>query len=203
MPRISSIFLRCLAVSFLLASYERVAAGEEAREAFDAFLKERSGGKVEHVLGMVGFFGEPLPPQWLILFSTDLSRDVLHESVVSKGQIRAERTFRRLPNQDLPTIPIQRQELKIDSGRAFELAEEVAKKAKVSFENAHFQLRCRDAGKEPVWMIQFLGRAQVSLGSVYLSARSGEILRVSWVQPKAVPEKDSGLETFASGRGAN
>lgn len=194
----SNLFPCFLAIGFLVDG-GKVRGGEEALEAFDSFLEEQTGGDSEEVLGMVGFFGEPLPPQWLILYSIDLKKPILHEAVVSNGQIRAERKFRRLPNQDLPTIPIRRKELKINSEKAFRIAESVAREAKVSFENAHYQLRCRDAGREPVWMIHFLGRAQVALGAVYLSARSGEVLRVSWRDSTTPSAEEPALETFASG----
>jgi len=156
---------------------------EKALAALDAFLAAADFGREEVVLGMVGFYGEPAPPQWLILTAEEPKAGVLRESVFARGKVRAERRFRRLPGQELPTIPLRREELRIDSGEAFRIVEEVARSEKVAFDSVHYQLRCREAESEPVWMLNLISPAQVSLGVVYLSARSGEVLRVSWVRP--------------------
>lgn len=198
-PR-TSIFPGIFFLAFLAGGFSSVRGEDSAFSALDAFLAAPETPKDEVVLGMVGFYGDPMPPQWLILTAARPSAQVLRESVVSKGEIRAERKFRRVAGQELPTIPMIREELKVDSGRAFQIAESVAIRAKVAFDHAHYQLRCREAGKEPVWMIHFLGPAQVSIGFVYLSARDGEVLRESWIEPLRPPTETSKIETFAAGK---
>lgn len=162
-----------------------VARGGEKRgglAALDAFLASAACRPGETILGMVGFYGEPVPPQWLVLTSHPDEAGVLRESVVSGGKVRAERKFSPLPGQDLPDIPIERGALGIDSGEAFAIAEKVAREGKISFDSAHFQLRCRERGNEPVWMLSLLSPAQVSVGAIYVSAIDGEVLRVSWTR---------------------
>lgn len=162
------------------------AVGESALGALDAFLVASPLEPGAKVLGMVGFFGQPEPVQWLILISPPAAPGVLRESIFARGRVLGERKFTPLPGQDLPHLPIERSALKIDSAAAFRVVEELAHRQKRAFDSAHFQLRVRDLGAEPVWMLNLLNRAQAPVGVVYLSATSGEILRETWVGPAPV-----------------
>ncbi len=164
-----------------VASGEGVAKEEEALDALDAFSKSARLDPGEVVLGMVGFYGQPQPVQWLIL--TGKPGGPLRESVVARGRVLAERKFSPLPGQDLPHLPLVRETLKLSSARAFRIAETRARSRRTAFDSAHFQLRVRDEGAEPVWMLSLLNSAQVSVGIVYVSAHSGEILRETWTHP--------------------
>ena len=169
----------------LTAAPSEKAVGESALAALDAFLAASSLDPREQVLGMVGFFGQPEPVQWLILTDNATTTGVLRESVFARGKILAERKFTPLPGQDLPNLPIVRKTLKVDSGTAFRTAEGLARQQKRGFESVHFQLRVRDLESEPVWMLNLVSPAQVSIGVVYISASSGKVLRESWVEIRA------------------
>jgi hypothetical protein len=166
----------------------RVAAAEAGDCALDAYETARralagSEREAPAILGVIGFFGSPRPPQWLVLVEAKEGGRVLRELVVSGGEVRAERRFRAVAGQDLPDIPIDQERLKIDTAAAFAVVERLARKKKIAFESAHFQLRCRDAGDEPVWMLSLVGPAQTAIGAVYLSAESGKVLREVWPEP--------------------
>ncbi len=162
------------------------AAGESALGALDAFLVGAPLEPGANVLGMVGFFGQPEPVQWLILTSHPATPGVLRESIFARERILAERKFSPLPGQDLPHLPISRAALKVDSAAAFRVVEKLAHRQKRAFDSAHFQLRVRDLGAEPVWMLNLISPAQVSIGVVYLSATTGAVLRETWVGPAPV-----------------
>jgi len=190
-----SAFAGFLAGSVAIAQPSGLGEGECAFEAYETVglaLADASGKKPE-IFGVIGFFGQPRPPQWLVLVEAEEGSRGLREFVVSGGEIRAERRFRPVPGQDVPDIAIQKGRLKIDALAVFATAERLARRKKVSFESAHFQLRCRDAGEEPVWMLSLVGPAQVSIGAVYVSAESGKVLREVWVE--------SGVERFSSAGG--
>ena len=180
-----------LLLSATLATDPKVAVvGSEGIAAMDAFLSLAPLAGKERVLGMVGFYGQPQPVQWLILTGDPTSPEPLREFVFARRQILAERIFSPLPGQDLPHLPIVRETLKVDSGAAFRIAESRAKARKAAFDSAHYQLRVRDEGNEPVWMLSLIDASQVSVGVVYLSARSGEVLRETWVSPPADSVKE-------------
>lgn len=161
-------------------------AVESGLEALDGFLAMAPLEPGTEVLGLVGFFGQPEPVQWLILTSQPATPGVLRESIFARGRLLAERKFSPLPGQDLPHLAIDRAVLKIDSAAAFRIVEKMARGKKRAFDSAHFQLRVRDLESEPVWMLHLLNRAQVSIGVVYLSATSGEILRETWTGPTPI-----------------
>lgn len=165
-----------LAVSSFLSANEK----EGAFVAIEQFSLTSQLSEGEVILGLVGFYGDPLPPQWLILSSVNEKPAVLKESVFARGKVVAERRFQKLPGQDLPAIPIRVDELQVDSREAFTAAETAAVEKGVSFDSVHYQLRCRESGKEPVWMLSLVNRAQVVVGVVYFSAKSGELLQASW-----------------------
>tara|TARA_R110000850_G_scaffold248959_2_gene373867 strand:+ start:7027 stop:7659 length:633 start_codon:yes stop_codon:yes gene_type:complete len=155
-------------------------ADSGALAALDSFAQLSGQTENEPVLGMVGFFGQPQPPQWLILTDVINQSGVMRESVVAGGTIVAERKFQRLPNQDMPDIPIDLASLKVDSGAVFKIVEKLAASRKVSFDSVHFQLRSRDLKNEAVWMLNLNNVGQVSVGILYVSAVSGELLRANW-----------------------
>ncbi len=176
-----------LSCALAAASPPEKAVGESALGALDGFLANAPLEPGAEVLGMVGFFGQPEPVQWLILTSHPAAPGVLRESIYARGRLLAERQFSPLPGQDLPHLPMKRDALKIDSAAAFRVVEKLAHRHKRAFDSAHFQLRVRDLGSEPVWMLHLLNRAQVSIGVVYLSATTGKILRETWKAPAPLP----------------
>lgn len=179
-----------LLVSFFPSSLR--AEPEGARSSLKEFVSSQYFKEDDVVLGMVGFYGDPRPPQWLILTGSRSTTMVLKESVSSDGKVLAERTFKALPGQDLPSIPIDVRKLKFDSPAAFEVAEEAAVFRKVSFETVHYQLRCRAHGNEPVWMLSLINPSQVAVGVVYVSAVTGKVLEESWPELR--------IEKFSSPR---
>lgn len=171
-----------LVAAFLLPALASLEASEEGEGllALQQFSKSSHLEKGEVVLGLVGFYGNPLPPQWLILSTLNEKPGVLKESVFARGKVIAERRFQKQAGQDLPDIPIDTTEIETSSRAAFSTAEKAAVKNQVSFESVHYQMRCRAAEREPVWMLSLINKAQVVVGVVYVSARNGEILQSSW-----------------------
>lgn len=190
----SPLWFRFLLLSLAAANGALLHSGEEteAIESLVHFTRSHHMAEDESVLGMVGFYGQPLPPQWLILTTIEGEPDILKESVFARNEVIAERRFRRLPGQDLPTIPISLKKVSIDSDKAFAIVEAKAKVEEVAFESLHYQLRCRTAGHEPVWLLSLLNRSQSVVGLLYVSASSGEILEEKWPRRntwKIAPER--------------
>jgi len=156
------------------------AGGEEGIAALERFLTVAPLGEGEVILGLAGFHGKPSPEKWLILIGFEGRSGFLREVVFSRGRVESERSVSPLPGQDLPHLPIRRESVRIDSSEAFRIAGDRARSRHLDFAAAHFQLRVRDDGKEPVWMVSLLKTAQVQVGLVYLSASTGEVLRETW-----------------------
>ena len=157
--------------------------GRTGLVALDQFVTAAKLAPGEEVLGMAGFYGESQPKKWLILSADPATPDILRESVFVDGEVLAERTFRRLVDQNVPEIQLERDSILVDSDKAFEVVAMVAKSEKRTFQFAHFQLRIREDGNEPIWMVSLINKAQVPLGTLYVSAKSGEIVRRAWIKP--------------------
>ena len=185
-------------IAALLISFCAMAVAEEKDQALSSLRQFASSAHLkpgEEILGMVGFYGDPAPPQWLILTNVAQEAGVLRESVFAKDKVVAERKFKVVRGQDLPHLPISLKTLQFGSEEAFVVAEKAAVKRKAAFDSVHYQLRCREAGHEPVWMLTLINSSQVAVGVVYISAVSGKVLRESWptvsTEPFASPLKES------------
>ena len=148
--------------------------------AYDAFVENAN----RVVVGLVGFSGKPHPEKWLFLCQDEKKSDQYIEFVAKRGDIVAKRKVSKLPGQDLPNIPLSRGRIRIDSSDAMDIAREEVKKIGLSFSSVHYQLRCRDTGAEPVWLLSLRNSASVETGKIYLSAESGNVLRRVGLKPK-------------------
>lgn len=169
-----------LAAELSRATPEKYASGIPS---LDAFLKSKHSAPGAVVVGMTGFYGQDQPQQWLILTKDRTSDEMMEEWVIADGKIQGKREIRRLPMQDLPTLSIDRSRLKVDSDEAFVIAERLADRALMGYDSVHYQLRTRDLGNEPVWVVNMLDPAGRSVGIHYISAESGNILRSIWHRP--------------------
>ena len=174
-----------------IATPEKYASGIPA---LDTFLHSKEYTENQVVVGMTGFYGQDQPRQWLILVRDIDTADLLQEFVVSEGKVQTKRKIKKLPNQDLPSLPIPRHKLRVDSDVIFTVAEELATAEQIGYDSVHYQLRCREENLEPVWMVNLLDPNRKSVGIHYISALTGQILRSVWHRssPGAISELDKG-----------
>jgi len=143
----------------------------------------------EAVLGLAGYDGAPLPERWYVLIGTPGTTGALREVPVADGKAGTGRVIESRPGQDLPHLPIDPATLRCSAAEAHRIASARGEGSGARWAGVHYHLRVRDEGAEPVWLLTFVNRAQVKVGLVYLSARTGEVLRESW--PLADPGKPS------------
>ncbi len=156
---------------------------ESAIQSLRSFGHRRGPEQLSRVVGVVGFYGQEQPRQWRLLAVDAHVAGLLREYIMEEGEVIAERHFYRHPDQDLPTIPIPIEQLKIDSGGAFKIANDRARIASVGFDAVHYQLRCRDLRHEPIWSLNLLDQKRKTVGVLYISALTGELLKEVWNRP--------------------
>lgn len=144
-------------------------------------------GQGEAILGLAGYDGAPLPERWYVLIGNPGTTGALREVPFANGKEGAGRVIESKPGQDLPHLPIDPATLLCSAAEAHSIAAARGAAAGMRWASVHYHLRVRDEGAEPVWLLTFVNRAQVKVGLVYLSARTGEVLRESW--PQADPGK--------------
>lgn len=155
-------------------------AAPEGTAALAEFLSKVPLDEGGRVVGMTGFDAGPRPLNWLILIKPGPLGDSYREVVFDGIAVLAQRTLSPLPGQEFPTLPIDPDRLRILSDEACRTGKEQARLRGAEVQSTHIQLRVREEGNEPVWMLKLLGPARSEMGTVYVSAWSGEILRQSW-----------------------
>jgi len=163
---------------------------QEGSRALDPLLRGLALEEGEVLLGIAGYDGEPLPDRWLALVGMPGQPPMYRELTLKGGAVVSTRVIQAAAGEDLPHLPVDRALVTIPASEAHRSASRRAGEVGVRWASVHFHLRVRDEGAEPVWLITFVNRAQVRVGQVYLSARTGDILRESWPQrPDVVPDK--------------
>jgi|GEM_PF-2450890 len=169
-----------------------VGFGQEGEVIFKGIELARG----EAILGLAGYDGAPLPERWLVLVGEPGRGGALREVPFAGGKAGVGRAIEARPGQDLPHLPIDPATLLCSAAEAHQIAAARADAAGVRWVGVHYHLRVREEALEPVWLLTFVNRAQVKVGLVYLSARSGAVLRESWPQndPGTSPRRslDSG-----------
>lgn len=175
----------------LLASFAGLllSVADEEKGALDPLLLGLALEQGEVLLGVAGYDGEPLPDRWLALVGIPGS-PTYRELTLRGGEVVSSRGIQAGAGEDLPHLAVDRAIVKIPASEAHQLASRRAGEVGMRWSTVHFHLRIRDEGAEPVWLLTFVNRAQVRVGQVYLSARTGDILRESWPRkPEAHPAK--------------
>lgn len=161
---------------------------ESGMVALDEFVRTGPLESGDRIVGMTGFYGQDQPRQWLILVRTGESQNKLFEYVMTEGRLQGRRELRALPQQDLPTVPIPLDRLKVDSDAAFFTTERLAESRGTSYDSVHYQLRSREGSSEPVWMVNLLDPIGKQIGIHYISAESGDVLRSTWNVPASLSQ---------------
>ncbi|MEZ5301230.1 MAG: hypothetical protein R3F11_11345 [Verrucomicrobiales bacterium] len=80
--------------------------------------------------------------------------------------------------QSLAPIPWSR--VKVDSRKAFFLADRAAKSAGAGFNSLTYTLRCADGTSDPIWIVSVQDREGQDVGTMMIAADSEKILHQSW-----------------------
>lgn len=173
--------VQCIGVVLGIATFAcgdpAVPEGTAALGEFLRVVPLEDGGRV---VGMTGFHAGPRPRNWLVLVEAASAEGSFREFVFDGATVLARRTLTPLPGQQFPNLPIDSGGLRIPSDEAWRIGVEQARLRGAAVDSAHLQLRVREEGDEPVWMLKLLGPARSEVGTVYVSARTGKILRQSW-----------------------
>ena len=146
--------------------------GSTAKQAI-ATLKTAEGTKTsENIFTITGRFGQDQPQEWEILAAEG---DGVWMFIVDSKSIRSKTKVRTRNNVKLPTAS-----LKIDSKKAFLIAEKAAKKASVGFDSLNYSLKRRTDKPATVWIVSLADFKGLTVGEVHVAADSGTILRTNW-----------------------
>jgi hypothetical protein len=174
-------------LSLLLLALAGPAQAEDQGPALRGLerLQERFGAEAFlYIFEMTGVGGDPQPSTWRVT-ARDLGRsNVLHEYWIGERRVTDEGLNDDYYPDRLPKGFFKLSRVKLDSTQAFAIAEQVARDAGSGFDSVNYKLHGREYTSEPVWTLTLLDKEEEIVGSVHLSADSGEVLRTVWMRRK-------------------
>ncbi len=146
-------------------------------------LQERFGtDNFDRLFEMTGSSGDPQPTEWRVT-AVHLLRSVeLHEYWADGRRATDEGANEDYYPEKLPKGFFRLSRVKLDSTQAFAVTEQVARDAHIGFDSINYKLHGREYNDEPVWTLTLMNRDEEVIGSVHLSADSGDVLRTVWVR---------------------
>lgn len=157
--------------------------------AFDnltAFGSSRGNSQLQRTVAITGSMGQDQPAQWLLLTRDINVGNLMHEYVMKKGKVIAERHFSSTPEQRMPNKAMPLDQLNIDSKAAFHTANRTAAKSQIGFDSINYLLRIQSNGTAPVWILTLLDQQKHTVGIILISASSGKLLSKKWYHPGTV-----------------
>ena len=121
--------------------------------------------------------GIPQPSEWIALCNDPSAHGGVRELTISNGHVVSERTpmGEFAGEGDLPHLEIT--PTMIDSGAVFKIVNREAKAAHIGFDAIDYVLRVDAISGKPLWIVQLHKSSGALVGTMELSAETGEILK--------------------------
>jgi hypothetical protein len=170
-------------IPFLLALAASAGAQERGIPALAGIqrIEDRFGPEfLQRVFEMTGAGGDPQPLEWRITTHDPVVKSALHEFWIGGRRATDEGLNDDFYPERLPKGFFNRARLKLDSTEAFALAEGLARESRIGFDLVNYKLHCREYSDEPVWTLTLLDDEEEIVGSVHVSAETGNVIRTAW-----------------------
>jgi hypothetical protein len=164
----------CALALALLAFSPCSHAGSSAQQAIETLRSAEGSSVATNIIGLTGRFGQDQPQEWEILArrGNEFAMFIVDsKSVLSFSKVRP-RGIKRLATEAI----------KIDSTKAFRIADKSAKKASVGFDSLNYALKSRSDSLAPVWILRLADFQGATVGEIHIATDSGAILRTNWNQ---------------------
>ncbi|MEM1295574.1 MAG: hypothetical protein AAGH89_09430 [Verrucomicrobiota bacterium] len=169
--------MKALAISLLsILQLSTVLGGMTAREALQVFERQTSKATITQTVAIVGLHGSEQPHRWRFLALDPENENLLREYVLENNTVTGPKSIPRVAGQNLPRTPIFLAAMKLDSTDVYQMADDEAIEAGVSFAKVNYQLRWRGNDPEPTWLATLLSAENAAVGRVYIMAASGTVV---------------------------
>jgi len=149
-------------------------AQDTAYQALRALSAERDQAVLKQVIEVKGRNGSPQPQVWTIVLDDPQARGGVREIEVARGRIVSEKTPVKAYSGVAAKMDFQK--LNLDSQGAFTVAEEEARRERISFDSVDYILRREDTANAPIWVLQLTDTTQRGVGTVTIAADTGTVL---------------------------
>lgn len=189
-----------LASFVFFAAAATTAAGQQTGKSALETLEKAPGGATAKVMSVSGLRGQEQPDTWRVIARDPKTRGAFREYIVRNSKIVQVAPLPAEAATGLPLNPLTKTRVKFDSTQAFWRADQAAKKAKVGFDSADYELRNAEYTETPVWLVTLADQSGAAVGEVAVSAETGNLLRQAWFDA-ARPQTGSGLAANDPRRG--
>jgi hypothetical protein len=156
----------------------------DALESVAAYLGPRTTSRI---VSMQAEEGRPEPLYWEIVLlepSASTGRRVLR---AGGGQVFYDKVPLGLPGNRGLTPVLNIPKMKLDSGRAFKVAEKLAARNRIAFNHANYELLATAPDAPPVWIVSLVDDVGDTVGKVDINSSTGNVLRDVWNPAKILP----------------
>ncbi|HEX5175521.1 MAG TPA: hypothetical protein VFV83_00755 [Chthoniobacteraceae bacterium] len=158
------------AVSFCTAGI-----GAEAVTALAA-LRLLPKGESKNLARIEGIEGTPAPERWHILVHDKDAENGVREYVIAGGAVVASRSISQFAPSLAESDIIPAENIKFDSSRAAQLAQDYAMANKLMLASINYRLCKQGAGAAPLWRVTCLDEEGRELGALVLTAEKGNVV---------------------------
>lgn len=146
-----------------------------AYEALRVVGSEFGRDALHQIVSITGTKGNPQPEKWKIVVE-DPQGGGVRELEIADGDIAPDATAEGdvAGSTEGATVDISR--LNLDSSGAYAVASHTAEASHASFTTADYILRADDRG-EPMWILTLRSRSSHPVGTIYIGATRGTVMR--------------------------
>src|SRR5688572_6850264 len=158
----------------LLAFSATVAVGAESVTALGA-LRLLPKGQAKNLARIEGIEGTPAPERWHILVHDKDAENGLREYVIAGGAVVASRMVSQFAPSLAESDVIPTENVKFDSSRAAQLAQDYAIANNVMLGSINYRLSKAGVDAAPLWRVSCFDESGRELGTLVLTAEKGNV----------------------------
>src|ERR1041384_3724294 len=184
---------------FLLAVPVRADESATAYEALGVVGREFGRDALHQIVSIRGTKGDPQPEKWKIVVE-DPQGGGVRELQVADGKIDSDDEADRGIAGSTEGAMIDVSQLNLDSSGAYAVASHTAEASHTSFATADYTLRTDERG-EPMWIVTLRNNSSRPVGTIYIGATRGTVLRTEGMFAGATMEDGEGDYDGGEGTG--
>lgn len=189
---------RVWVAALLLATPVRAQENATAYEALRVVGSEFGREAVHHIVSIRATEGDPQPEKWNIALEDP--QGGVRELEIADGKIDSEHEADRGVAGSTEGATVDVSQLNLDSSGAYAVASHTAEASHTSFATADYILRTDDRG-EPMWIVTLRNNSSRPVGTIYIGATRGTVLRTEGMFAGATMEDVEGDYDEGEGTG--
>ena len=161
-----------------------------AYEALRAVGREFGRDALHQIISIIGAKGDPQPQKWKIVVEDPQGRG-WRELEVADGKIDSDEEADRDVAGSTEGATIDLSRLNLDSSGAYAVASHTAEASHTDFATVDYMLRTDDRG-EPMWSVTLRSKSSHPVGTIYIGATGGTVMRTEGMFSGATMEDVEG-----------